>query len=81
MALFKKTKKKSPEQKYCESLMEQIGFAAAKGKYAIYVSAKDEEEDWLLNFCSMRNYEVRASHNTDGVNYYKIWNFLEQGLG
>lgn len=76
MALFKKTKKKSPEQKYYEDLMEQIGFAAAKGKYAIYVPAKDEEEDWLLNFCSMRNYEVRASHNTDGVNYYKIWNFL-----
>lgn len=75
MALFKKTKKKSPEQKYYEDLMEQIGFAAAKGKYAIYVPAKDEEEDWLLNFCSMRNYEVRASHNTDGVNYYKIWNF------
>lgn len=76
MALFKKTKKKSPEQKYYEDLMEQIGFAAAKGKYAIYVSAKDEEEDWLINFCSTRNYEVRASHNTDGVNYYKIWNFL-----
>lgn len=76
MALFKKTKKKSPEQKYYEDLMEQIGFAAAKGKYAIYVPAKDEEEDWLLNFCSARNYEVRASHNTDGVNYYKIWNFL-----
>lgn len=76
MALFKKTKKKSPEQKYYEDLMEQIGLAVAKGKYAIYVSAKDEEEDWLLNFCSARNYEVRASHNTDGVNYYKIWNFL-----
>ena len=76
MALFKKTKKKSPEQKYYEDLMGQIGFAAAKGKYAIYVPAKDEEEDWLLNFCSARNYEVRASHNTDGVNYYKIWNFL-----
>ena len=76
MALFKKTKKKSPEQKYYEDLMEQIGFAAAKGKYAIYVPAKDEEEDWLINFCSTRNYEVRASHNTDGVNYYKIWNFL-----
>ena len=81
MSLFKKNRKKSPEQKYYEDLMEQIGFAAAKGKYAIYVPAKDEEEDWLLNFCSMRNYEVRASHNTDGVNYYKIWNFLEQGLG
>ena len=76
MALFKKNRKKSPEQKYYENLMEQIGFAAAKGKYAIYVPAKNEEEDWLLNFCSMRNYEVRASHNTDGVNYYKIWNFL-----
>lgn len=76
MALFKKNRKKSPKQKYYEDLMEQIGFAAAKGKYAIYVPAKDEEEDWLLNFCSMRNYEVRASHNTDGVNYYKIWNFL-----
>ena len=76
MALFKKNKKKSPEQKYYEDLMEQIGFAAAKGKYAIYIPAKDEEEDWLLNFCSIRNYEVRASHNTDGVNYYKIWNFL-----
>ena len=76
MSLFKKNKKKSPEQKYYEDLMEQIGFAAAKGKYAIYIPAKDEEEDWLLNFCSMRNYEVRASHNTDGVNYYKIWNFL-----
>ena len=44
MALFKKTKKKSPEQKYYEDLMEQIGFAAAKNKYAIYVPAKDEEE-------------------------------------
>ena len=76
MALFKKNRKKSPKQKYYEDLMEQISFAAAKGKYAIYVPAKDEEEDWLLNFCSMRNYEVRASHNTDGVNYYKIWNFL-----
>ena len=76
MSLFKKNKKKSPEQKYHEDLMEQIGFAATKGKYAIYVPAKDEEEDWLLNFCSMRNYEVKASHNTDGVNYYKIWNFL-----
>lgn len=76
MSLFKKTKKKSPEQQYCESVMEQIGFAAAKNKYAIYVPAKDEEEDWLLNFCSMRNYEVRASHNTDGITYYKIWNFL-----
>ena len=76
MSLFKKNRKKSPEQKYYENLMEQIGFAAAKGKYAIYVPAKNEEEDWLLNFCSMRNYEVRASHNTDGVNYCKIWNFL-----
>lgn len=76
MALFKKNKKKSPEQKFCEDLMEQIGFAAAKGKYAIYIPAKDEEEDWLLNFCSIRNYEIKASHNTDGVNYYKIWNFL-----
>ena len=32
MTLFKKNRKKSPDQKYCESLMEQIGFAAAKGK-------------------------------------------------
>ena len=76
MALFKKIKKKSPEQKYYEDLMEQIGFAVAKGKFAFYVPAKGEEEDWLINFCSTRNYEVRASHNTDGVNYYKIWNFL-----
>ena len=76
MALFKKNKKKSSEQKYYENLVEQIGFAAAKGKYAIYVPAKDEEEDWLMIFCGQRGYEVRASHNTDGVNYYKIWNFL-----
>ena len=76
MSLFKKNRKKSPEQKYYEDLMEQISFAAAKDKYAIYVPAKDEEEDWLMTFCGQRGYEVRASHNTDGVNYYKIWNFL-----
>lgn len=76
MALFKKNKKKSPEQKYYENLMELINLAAAKGVSEVYVPAKDEEEDWLLNFCSTRNYEIRASHNTDGVNYYKIWNFL-----
>lgn len=76
MALFKKNKKKSPEQKYYENLMELINLAAAKDVSEVYVPAKDEEEDWLLNFCSTRNYEVRASHNTDGVNYYKIWNFL-----
>lgn len=75
MSLFKKTKKKSSEQKYYEDLMEQIGFAAAKGKYAIYVPAKDEEEDWLMTFCRQRGYEVRASHNTNGVNYYKVWNW------
>ena len=75
MALFKKNKKKSLEQKYYESLTELINLAAEKGGSVIYVPAKDEEEDWLLNFCSTRNYEVRASHNTDGVNYYKIWNF------
>ena len=76
MALFKKNKKKSLEQKYYESLTELINLAAAKGVSAVYVPAKGEEEDWLLNFCSMRNYEVRASHNTNGVNYYKILNFL-----
>ena len=76
MALFKKNKKKSLEQKYYENLTELINLATAKGGSAVYVPAKGEEEDWLFNFCSMRNYEVRASHNTDGVNYYKIWNFL-----
>lgn len=76
MALFKKNKKKPLEQKYYESLTELINLAAVKGESVIYVPAKDEEEDWLFNFCSMRNYEVRASHNTDCVNYYKIWNFL-----
>ena len=76
MALFKKNKKKSPEQKYYENLTELINLAAAKDVPAVYVPAKGEEEDWLLNFCSMRNYEVSASHNTDGVNYYKICNFL-----
>ena len=76
MALFKKNKKKSSEQKYYENLMELINLAATKGMSAVYVPAKDEEKDWLLNFCSTRNYEVRASHNTDGVNYYKICNFL-----
>ena len=76
MTLFKKNKKKSLEQKYYESLTELINLAAAKGVSEVYVPAKDEEEDWLLNFCSMRNYEVRASHNTDSVNYYKICNFL-----
>ena len=74
MALFKENKKKSPEQKYYESLMELINLAAAKGVSAVYVPAKGEEEDWLFNFCSMRNYEVSASYNTDGVNYYKICN-------
>lgn len=76
MALFKKNKKKSLEQKYYESLTELINLAAAKGVSTVYVPAKDKEEDWLFNFCSMRNYEVSASHNTDGVNYFKIWNFL-----
>ena len=76
MALFKKNKKKSPEQKYYESLTELINLATAKGVSAVYVAAKDEEKDWLLNFCSIRNYEVSASYNTDGVNYYKICNFL-----
>lgn len=76
MALFKKNKKKSPEQKYYENLTELINLATVKGVSVIYVPAKGEEEDWLLNFCSMRNYKVRASHNTDGVNYYKVWNFL-----
>ena len=76
MALFKKNKKKSPEQKYYENLMELINLATAKGVSAVYVPAKGEEEDWLFNFCSMRNYEVRASHNTDGINYYRIWGFL-----
>lgn len=73
MTLFKKNKKKSPEQKYHEDLMEQIGFAAAKGKYAIYIPAVDEEETWLFNFCSQRGYEVRASHNSEKINYYKVW--------
>ena len=76
MALFKKNKKKSLEQKYYESLTELINLAATKGVSAVYVPAKGEEKDWLLNFCSMRNYEVSASYNTDGVNYYKICNFL-----
>lgn len=76
MALFKKNKKKSLEQKYYENLMKLINLAAAKGVSEVYVPAKGEEEDWLLNFCSVRNYEVRASHNTNSVNYYKIWNFL-----
>ena len=76
MALFKKNKKKSLEQKYYESLTELINLAAMKGVSAVYVPAKGEEKDWLLNFCSMRNYEVSASYNTDGVNYYKICNFL-----
>jgi hypothetical protein len=26
-----------------------------------------------MTFCGQRGYEVRASHNTDGVNYYKVW--------
>ena len=73
MALFKKTKKKSPKQKYCESLMEQITFAVFNGKYAIYVAATDEQEDWLYEFASVRGYEVRASHNTDGENFFKLW--------
>ena len=76
MTLFKKNKKKSQEQKYYENLMELINLAATKGVSSVYVPAKGEEENWLFNFCSMRNYEVSASHNTDGVNYYKIWNFL-----
>lgn len=76
MALFKKNKKKSLEQKYYESLTELINLAATKGVSEVYVPAKDEEEDWLLNFCSMRNYEISASYNTDGINYYKICNFL-----
>ena len=76
MALFKKNKKKSLEQKYYENLMELINLATTKGVSAVYVPADSEEEDWLLNFCSAKDYEVRASHNTDGVNYYKIWNFL-----
>lgn len=76
MALFKKNKKKSLEQKYYESLTELINLAAAKGVSEVYVPAKDKEEDWLMTFCGQRGYEVRASHNTDGVNYYKIWNFL-----
>ena len=76
MALFKKNKKKSPEQKYYESLTELINLATAKGGSVIYAPAKDEEEDWLMTFCGQRGYEVRASHNTDGVNYYKVWNFL-----
>ena len=76
MTLFKKNKKKSPEQKYYENLAELINLATAKSGSVIYVPAKGEEEDWLLNFCSARDYEVRASHNIDGVNYYKIWNFL-----
>ena len=76
MALFKKNRKKSQEQKYYESLMELINLATAKGVSAVYVPAKDEEKDWLLNFCSIRNYEVSANYNTDGINYYKICNFL-----
>lgn len=76
MALFKKNKKKSLEQKYYENLTERINLATAKSVSEVYVPANDEEEDWLLNFCSTRNYEVRASHNTNGINYYKIWNFL-----
>lgn len=60
MSLFKKNKKKSSEQKYYEDLVEQIGFSAAKGKCAIYVPVKDEEEDWLITFCSAENYKIRA---------------------
>lgn len=73
MPLFKKTKKKSPKQKYCENLMEQITFGSFNEKYAIYVPAEGEEEDWLNEFCEQRGYFVRADHNTDGVNYYKLW--------
>ena len=80
MALFKRTKKKTAEQKYYEDLMEQTNFAAAKDKYAIYVPAKDEEEDWLMTFCGQRGYEVRASHNTDGVNYYKVWGWSNENF-
>ena len=73
MALFKKTKKKSPQQKYCESLMEQITFASFNGKYAIYVAAEGVQEDWVYEFCSQRGYEVRASHTSENITYYKIW--------
>ena len=76
MALFKKSRKKSLERKYYEDLTELINLATEKDVSAVYVPAKGEEEDWLFNFCSMRNYEVSASYNTDGVNYYKICNFL-----
>ena len=68
MALFKKNRKKSPEQKYCENLMEQIGFA--ERKYAMFLRRMKRFHD-----LSGKGYEVRASHNT-GVNYYKVW-----GLG
>ena len=76
MPLFKKTKKKSPEQKYCENLIEQISFAESKGKDFIYASAIGREEDWIMTFCEQRNYEIKASHQNEGVVYYKIygWN-------
>lgn len=73
MPLFKKAKKKTPEQKFYEWLMEEITFAATKGKYAIYVPIKDTEEDWLYRFTESRGYVARASHNTEGVAYYKLY--------
>lgn len=77
MALFKKNKKQSPEQKYYENLMEQISFAESKGKNFIYVSAIGQEEDWIMTFCSTRNYEIKASHQNEGIVYYKIYGWSE----
>lgn len=77
MPLFKKAKKKSPEQKYCEDLMEQISFAESKGKNFIYAPAIGQEEDWIMTFCEQRNYEIKASHRNEGVVYYKIYGWSD----
>ena len=73
MPLFKKAKKKSPKQKYCENLMEQITFATLCGEHSVYIAATEEQENWLYEFANFRGYKARLSHSTDGEKFFKIW--------
>lgn len=70
--MFQKKKKTTKEKLFFESLAADIDMAREKGKNCVYEPAVGEEEDWLWTFVENNNYKCHPSHNTDGVNYYRV---------
>lgn len=70
--MFQKKKKKTNKILYWESLTTDIAVAREKGSVCIYVSAMEEEEDWLWDFVGNNDYKCHPSHITDGIQYWKI---------